>query len=102
MCKESNIVDVVEQLEEVIVDPGVFFGVVAFDQGLKKHQPAIFSSVGEDLLHLPIDDKPHFLLSGAQHVLLELLRAIDGSDLLLRLAHANQAETAFFADAVLQ
>ena len=89
-------------LVQPILDPGVIFGVVAFDQGLKKHQPAIFSSVGEDLLHLPIDDKPHFLLSGAQQVLLELLHAIDGSDLHLRLAHANQAEAAFFADAVSQ
>ena len=47
-------------------------------------------------------DKPHLLLPGARHVLLELLGAVNRSDLHLRLAHANQAEAAFFADAMSQ
>ena len=47
-------------------------------------------------------DKPHLLLPGARHVLLELLGAVNRSDLHLRLGHANQAEVAFFADVVSQ
>ena len=62
----------------------------------------MFCGVIEDLLDLPIDDKPHLLLPEARHVLLELLGAVNRSDLHLRLAHANQAEAAFSADAVLQ
>ena len=52
----------------------------------------MFCGVIEDLLDLPIDDKPHLLLPGARHVLLELLGAVNRSDLHLRLAHANQAD----------
>ena len=62
----------------------------------------MFCGVIEDLLDIAIDDKPHLLLPGARHVLLELLGAVNRSDLHLRLAHANQAEAAFFADAVSQ